>query len=97
MRLSLYSIGQYTDTKKYYIMRLSEVSDYGSITHKIILDSIDTKKNANALLKYANSLGNTRPYDTVKLDLIRFHAELTQNWTPLTPFFVNVPNQGGLK
>ena len=90
MRLSLYSIGQYTCSKKYYIMRLSEVSDYGSVVHRVIVDQIETKKDASLILKRANEIG-LKPYRDTFLDLLRYQDELVQTKTkPLTPFFTNL-------
>jgi hypothetical protein len=93
MRLPLYSIGQYTDSKVYYIQRLIGVDDFGTVSYKVIVEGIETKRDANLILRKANSIG-LRPLVNTCLELNRYFDELKQAKTkPLTPFFVNLPKE----
>jgi prolyl oligopeptidase PreP (S9A serine peptidase family) len=44
MKLDLYTLGQYTDNKKYYITRLSSISPDGTMISYFIKDGMATKK-----------------------------------------------------
>ena len=57
MKLDLYVYSRYTDTGRYYIARLDQITDYGTISRVIVRDGIRTKTEALALLKEYNRLG----------------------------------------
>ena len=57
MKLNLYEIGQYTDSKQFYISRLAEVNEYGTVKRVIVMDNIQTRKAAREWLASYNEQG----------------------------------------
>jgi hypothetical protein len=64
MKLSLYEIGQYTDTKFFYITRLQEVNCNGTVLRAVVKDDILTRAEAKAHLARFNAHG-LRPLDSM--------------------------------
>ena len=58
MKLELFKIGQYSNTKKYYIGKLNSVSDTYTISRIIIFDNIFTETEANAVKKHLDTLNS---------------------------------------
>lgn len=57
MKLKLYEIGQYTDTKRFYISRLKDIDDHGTITRTIVQEGMRTSEEAHALKAELDSKG----------------------------------------
>ena len=49
MKLELHKIGQYTDTKRFYICRLNEVLRSGGLSYSHVMEGILTKQEAKML------------------------------------------------
>jgi hypothetical protein len=76
MKLSLYEISRYTDSKLYYITRLQSVSDQGSIQRVVVSDQVKTLVEARRLLRRFMAHG-LRPVST----LSQFRTVETANGT----------------
>lgn len=57
MKIDLYEVNQYTDTKLFYITRLESIDDQGNMSKRVVRDGIRTKQEAKALLKAYNDNG----------------------------------------
>ena len=57
MKLKLYELSQYTDTKLYYITRLRDVSSDGSISRVVVRDGIKSKSRARVILETLEANG----------------------------------------
>lgn len=57
MKIELNKIYQYIDTKLYYIARLLNISETGTLTQTIIKDGIHTRAEAIAVKKLLDSYG----------------------------------------
>ena len=70
MKIALYEVGQYTDTKCFYIGRLEEISSYGTVKRVIVMQGIKTRQEAKAWLKTYNSQGLKPAEETTKTRII---------------------------